>query len=358
MSKVSRNNLIRCLIFLLILGVAFLYLNQVFSIAESEESKKNFNQFYSEKENSLDGIYFGASSANRYWNSPLAYHETGIAVYNLATSSQTIVAVKSLMKEVVKTQENPKVFVVELRWLNRGHDEIEETFIRKVTDSMRFSKERIECINEQVDFALPGDNDIVDNKIDYYIPILKYYGRWNGGDLTADDFRLNSAKALWKGFTLSGGKSFQQLPKDPPVYTDRTETLAPESQEVFEELLDYCDSIDTEVLFVLSPHSVKEEDVGRLNEAVRIAESRGYPVLNFNTKEMVEKLDINFETDFYNANHANILGAEKYTKYLADYVAKHYNLEDHRGDPAYKSWDESYEAYLDFVSEKQQKMKR
>lgn len=357
MSKASRNNLIRCLIFLLILGIAFLYLNQVFSIAESEESKQNFNQFYSEKENTIDGFYFGSSNGTRYWNSSMAYHETGITVYNIATASQSIVAVKSLMKEVEKTQ-NPKLFVVELRWLNRGHDRIEETFIRKVTDCMAlFSAERIECINESVDFALPGDNDVVDNKLDYYVPIFKYHNRWNGGDLSSDDFKINGPRNQWKGFTLSPGKSFEQNEQEPAVYSDKTEALEPETEQVVDELLDYCDSIDTEVLFVLSPHSLKEQDVGKLNEAVKIVSERGYPILNFNTEDMIEELDINWETDFYNANHANILGAEKYTKYLANYISEHYDLKDRRGDAEYKSWDEAYESYLDYIKEKRPKMK-
>ena len=36
------------------------------------------------------------------------------------------------------------------------------------------------------------------------------------------------------------------------------------------------------------------------------------------------------------------LGAEKYTAWLAQYLLEHYALPDHRGDPAYASWDESF----------------
>ena len=125
--------------------------------------------------------------------------------------------------------------------------------------------------------------------------------------MSSDDLWNRDAKSLWKGFTLSEGKTFAQKPQKPAVYTENTEKLAPETERMFNDLLDYCDSIDTEVLFVLSPFSAKEDNVGRLNEAVRIAEERGYPVLNFNTKELVEDVGINWETDFYNSNHANIL---------------------------------------------------
>ena len=37
-------------------------------------------------------------------------------------------------------------------------------------------------------------------------------------------------------------------------------------------------------------------------------------------------------------NHVNYLGSLKYTEYLADYIDSHYDLPDHRDDPAYEQW--------------------
>lgn len=357
MSKVSRNNLIRCIIFLAILGAVFFYLNQAFTIADSEESKKNFNQFYSEKENSLDGVYFGASTANRYWVTPKAFHDTGIAIYNLATTSQPLVVTKYLMEEAEKTQ-NPKIFIVELRWAYKDANLMQEAFIRKVTDGMKFSLTKIRTVNAAVDFSLKGDNDIKDNKMDYYIPILKYHGRWNNGDLTTNDLLLTRTKSPTKGFFLTPSASFRQVPQTPASYTTKTRALAPETEDMLKDLLDYCDTIDTNVLFVLSPHAAKEENVERLNEAVDMVRARGYDVLNFNTKEMIEEVGIDWDKDFFNANHTNVAGAEKFTGYLADYIAENYDIEDHRGDPEYKSWEESYDYYDDYTKEKKAKMEK
>ena len=35
------------------------------------------------------------------------------------------------------------------------------------------------------------------------------------------------------------------------------------------------------------------------------------------------------------------------TDYIGGYLRENYELTDHRGDPAYNSWDTRYEAYLD-----------
>ena len=96
----------------------------------------------------------------------------------------------------------------------------------------------------------------------------------------------------------------------------------------------------------------------RLNEAVDIVRDRGYTVLNFNTEEMINEVGIDWDKDFFNANHTNVAGAEKFSLYLADYIKEHYDIEDHRGDPEYKSWEESYEYYDDYTREKKAKMEK
>ena len=41
------------------------------------------------------------------------------------------------------------------------------------------------------------------------------------------------------------------------------------------------------------------------------------------------------------SGHLNVRGAEKVSTYLAEYLAAHYELPDHRGDEAYASWERS-----------------
>ena len=65
---------------------------------------------------------------------------------------------------------------------------------------------------------------------------------------------------------------------------------------------------------------------------------------------MYEELGLDFDKDFYNSKHVNFIGAEKYTRYLTDYIAAHYGLPDHRDQEGYESWEEAYETYEAFVS--------
>ena len=89
----------------------------------------------------------------------------------------------------------------------------------------------------------------------------------------------------------------------------------------------------------------------KFNTAMDMVKERGYTVINFNTPEMYEELDIDWDHDFYNSKHVNYIGAEKYTSWLSEYIKENYDLEDHRGDSRYESWETAYEAYCDYVKD-------
>ena len=77
-------------VFLLCVILVFIYINIIFSFPSGEAadgSKEKWNTFYAMEENTLDAVYLGTSSVDRYWISPQAWKETGMAVYPFAISS-------------------------------------------------------------------------------------------------------------------------------------------------------------------------------------------------------------------------------------------------------------------------------
>ena len=60
----------------------------------------------------------------------------------------------------------------------------------------------------------------------------------------------------------------------------------------------------------------------------------------------IEKIGIDWETDTYDeGDHLNLKGARKMTEYLADYLERECNLEDHRHDPEYQEWNDLLSVY-------------
>lgn len=134
--------------------------------------------------------------------------------------------------------------------------------------------------------------------------------------------------------------------------SDERAALEPETEQTLNELLNYCDSLgdDKQVLFVLSPYSMKSGEAEKFNTAADIVQARGYNVLNCNQPDITKEIGLDWKKDFYNSKHVNYMGAEKYTKYLAEYISEHYDMPDRRGDEKYESWSEAYEHYREFVA--------
>ncbi|MCQ2546159.1 MAG: hypothetical protein MJ161_01255 [Clostridia bacterium] len=340
------------LVFLLCAGIIFVYLNKVFSMGDSDANRQTFKAFYSEDKNTIDVMYFGTSASNRYFINPKAFHDEGISSFTMATMGMPLFYVPNLIDEVSKTQD-PKLFIIELRWVDKDTDQITDAHIRRVTDNLKISMNKHEAISKSFEY-MDGSSgmlgDITTNEIEYLVPIIKYHGRLAQENMTSGDFKITSSKNRTKGYVLSTSTT-KQVNQFMSRLSDDRKPLSDLAETALTEVLDYCDALpeDKQVLFVLSPYSVKKPQMPKFNTAMDMVRERGYDVINFNTPEMYEELGIDWDHDFYNSKHVNYLGAEKYTDWLTEYITGNYELTDHRGDSAYDSWEEAYETYRDYV---------
>lgn len=355
--KTNENNkkkrvIATILAFLLITGTLFVYLNKVFSMGDNDANRQTFKAFYSEPENTIDVVYFGTSAANRYFINPLAYEESGMTCFTMATMGMPMFFIPTLADEINKTQD-PDLYIIEIRWLLKEREQVTDAHIRRVTDNMKLSGNKLEAIDEAFDF-MDGSKgmleDISENRIDYVIPIIKYHGKFAQGELTRGDWKLTSSKNKTKGYVMSK-KTTTQVNQFYGRLSDAVGEMSLEAEETLNYILDFCDKCDKEVLFVMSPYSVKTGQMPVFNSVIQNIESRGYKVINFNTPQMYEELEIDWDKDFYNSKHLNYIGAEKYTRWLTDYLDKNYDLKDHRGEKGYESWDEAYKVYKDYVKD-------
>lgn len=354
-TKLKENGLLRMAIFLVAAAVLFVYLNMVFGIGRTDASKEIFKDFYSEEEDSIDVVYMGTSATNRYYNGAFAYHEYGVAAYNVAVMGMPMFFTPILIDEVEKTQ-TPQLYIIELRNVLKSKNEVTDAHIRRVTDSMAFTSNKIDAVELAMDYTEGADGELsnVDEGIlDYYIPIVKYHSKLTAGELKVSEVFLLNGQSAVRGYVLSG-MTRTQVPQRKSVYSDDRKPLAPEMEAALNETLDACDAIrrdGREVMFVFSPYSVRAGEMEVFNTAMDMVQARGYSVLNCNDKAIVKEMGLDRKTDFYNSRHVNYLGAEKYTSYLTEYIMKNYDLPDHRGETGYESWEKDYERYSEYIEE-------
>lgn len=309
---------------------------------------KTIDRFYKEAEGSLDGVYIGSSAAYRYWNAPKAYEDYGMAVYCMGTYVQPITLASYLLKEADKHQSNLKFAVVELRNIAKPPESYDDNNLKLVTDAMPYSLNRAAAIRYYVEYCEKIGAEIDTDIWDYYLPMLRERGEW-AKTFTADsleDYTYDSEN-VFKGFTPAKADTAEYF-EDKGEISHR-EPLTAEQKELLGDLAETADEVDFEVIFVLAPTHTGQVQNGIMNSACDYMESKGCTVLNFNLEPLRGELGMNWATDFYNRRHVTITGADRYTEYLSAYLADNFDLEDHRGEEGYESWDAAVEKMKEYL---------
>ena len=326
--------ILRIGLFLVGVGLLVFGIFSVFRIA-SKRSYMMADGFYSERKNSLDAVFIGASNVYASWAPPFAWAQKGIAVYSYSVPEMPAKALKYVAEEVRKTQQNALMIVC----LNNFKDKdlgYEVSALHYLTDFMPFSATRFRLVNE----LKKGLKEDTYHPLEFTFPFIRFHERWN--QLTEEDFDFHNNGL--KGATATSfyykkmnvkGKTFQ-LSSDLGV-------LKPEETEVLMDLLDWFRTTKTPVLFVINPQVINKKEQSRLNTVSKIVKEQGFPLLDLHSR--MKELGIDPVLDFYDSKHNNVHGALKYTRYVTNYLVENYGFTDKRGQAGYESWDAASEIY-------------
>ena len=337
MKKIDRQKVISFLefcVFVVIIvqvffGVTYLFRN-------TDYSRRHIVGLKQEK---VDMVYVGGSAAFVYWQPLRAWNECGYTSYSYATDTIPAESIKAYIEEARKLQ-NPELFVVGIRAFQYYSDEPAEQGVRNGTDSMDMtSLSRYKILNEYFrNREIPEDTDV----LSYYLDIAKYHTNvGNLGASTAWKLIDNDDNVVNKGWEWIDKYGYLEQPEN--FHTDERAKLPDNDIRLLKELLTYCKAENLNVLFVVCQYWITKEHQTKYNTMADMIQSYGFQYLNAN--EYYDEMTLDFSTDFYNKNHVNLFGAKKYTEFLEKYISENYNLENHRGDPAYASWDEAYQEF-------------
>lgn len=190
----------------------------------------------------------------------------------------------------------------------------------------------------------------------YRSQFIKYHYVWK---------RLMEGKGVrkyFKGYVVNE-VTVPYEKKVPYLNLEVTDAFDPPSDQmrVFQKIYDLCrkEGIQLILYAVPSPHCY---NMSMHNGYVKLAQKYDLPFLDGNID--YEKIGIDFAKDYSDddGDHLNLFGVRKMTKYLAEYLVRECGLENHRNDPAYKSWSDILPAYeqevLDMEGTSYPKMER
>lgn len=356
MKKSRAVTAVRMILFAGLTVLLLFYLYYTFTLPTGRRgdcTRERFNSFYAQEDNTMDCIFIGSSGTDRYWVPAVAWNDCGITSFALTSGDNHVIYTKYLMQEALN-HHDVKVFAVDLRTFCRDLSEFQPKYIRRLTDSMHFSVNKLRLTHTVLDAADAAGADGIDpDDLSYYYAPIKYHSSWS--DQTLSDLMTVFPESDTMGY-LPYPYIYNELERDipEPVFTDDVIGLSEGNIAIIDDLLDYCDQHDFEVVFFSTPMSGKHDVLAQINFAEQYLKERGYDVYDFNSEEMYEEIGWDYLDDLYNKNHSNFRGALKFMHYMEDVFVNKYGLPDHRSDQdqsRYQGWVEGFDNILGYLKE-------
>ena len=291
--------------------------------------------FYGTDKNTIDVLAVGTSLCYTDLNTNVLWNEYGIACYDLATAEQPFWSTYYYLKEALRDLD-PKVVLLDLKAISYLESKVDRTRTVLCSFGLLNPVSRLRCIyecvepEEFIDYALAfpqiHTNYVKIKKSDYIIPPD------NGG-----------RGPSWKGYI----EKDELVDHDPPSINFAFATpkyVNEHESEYFEKILQLCVENDVTVMLIGYPNADYKHDHLYYCAAFEIAEKYGITGINYNLPE--NSTGINYHTDCADWQHLNVNGSVTFTRAVGADLKKYFDLEDHRGDPAYASYDECAELWF------------
>lgn len=303
--------------------------------------RQNAREFYKLPKNTVDVLIGGNSQILSGSCSPGIYAKSGITAYTLGTCNQPVYASYYWLKEALNYQK-PKVYLLEVSGL---YGAVGDSYYVKAFSEMKTNINKFEAVRNVTDGIL------TDEFVAYFSDLYRYSSRWN--ELKKGDYAFirGVEEQSYLGYaairqTYEGAENISY--DSYPVKLSNTEKpFSQEENEIYvRKIVELCKQ---EGINVALFKTVKESWTDEEYTAVKnLADELGVKYFDMNVKENLDKLNIDFQHDFFDPDHLNYLGASKCVDAYIEFLKENFQLADHRKDSRYAEFDKKYAAYIDY----------
>lgn len=366
MQEDTVKQIAKAVIFAILLALMICLLSNLFTPNKLTKREDCIHKIYEQPKDTAQVLCVGASTVLTGISSDYLYEHFGMSVFNAASSQQPTFTSLYVLKELLANQKNTDLVIVDVSPLVGLEDE-QTLANRAMADysDMRFSPNKFEFL-----FDADKRYEKVGIKRELeLIPILKYHSRWN--ELTDADYghvgfddggNYAHGQLIWR-------RSYQSniTQKRAGEFTDERNVEITDSRDFPDEklreawnktnidaldmLIELCQANSIDVLFLRTPTS----EWGDLqhDSIMLLAETYNVPFLDLSMPNLFATCGLDYDADFYDGKHCNILGSEKVSQYLGEYLANSYSLTDLRNDPSLSYMEEDLKTYHSMVNDAQ-----
>ena len=280
--------------------------NESYNILSVTRTEKQIDE---EPENTLDILMIGDSLVYTAYDPIQIYRESGYTSFNAATISQRICDSYALLKDTFESQEL-KLVILDMDVITRPAEVYEEeseflTLFGKIFPILHYHSvyKLLKSPKEMIQNTDPEETSGFKNKgYSRKDKVTPYEGDDNYMEEDSSEFTIDSSVS-----------------------------------EYLLKIRDLCKEQNAELLLITTPSPVNW-DAAKNEACTQWAEENNVDYLDMNLHQ--DEVNMDWQNDTPDGgDHLNFRGAEKTTSFLTDYIAVSYDLEDHRGDEAFASWD-------------------
>lgn len=300
---------------------------------KSAGASDSIHSFYEVEEDTIDVLCVGSSLGYSSFQPNTLWNEYGYTSYVLCSMKQSLPTSYYLLQEALNYQR-PKVVFLEAYYFFCDKKYYDEPALRNAMDGMKLGKVKHQMIQDMLAESSWKD------KLSYYIPFLKYHGRWS--ELKDTDFH---SKNYLKGSVFS----LKTYPMEEHRLPEEGCEIPELALEYFEKIVELCKEHDIKLIVYSVPYGYND-DMKELYEYTKkitvtvegYLSKRGIDFISFWDADVA---GIDWSTDYRDFAHYNTRGAMKVTRVLGDYLQSVCVLPDHRQDEAYGSWQQDFEKF-------------
>ena len=318
----------RFICFVLIAVFMLVYANYVFT-PKHDYGICSMVTYYGQEKDTIDVLTIGTSLAYSGINTNVLWKEFGITSYNLCSAEQPFWVSYYLLKEALKTQ-HPKVILLDAKpaIYTRDYSKRGRTILS--TFGIRGMENRVNAILACVETPLDAQS--------YILGLPEVHS--NYPKLTPDDFIFppdNGGRGgSWKGYIEAD--VIEKHEKPSIVWNNAKRSMNDREEEYARKIFELAEENHIQMIVVGFPNPDYANDHLYYNALFQIAGEYGIRSVNYNDPEL--RFGLRYSSDFADWQHLNVKGSITFTRKLGQDLAGWVQLEDHRGDPQYDSWEE------------------
>jgi hypothetical protein len=298
-----KNKVLLIVCNIIIFFILLFYINNLFLLKDTWSSLY-IKDFYNEKENTMDFIFFGSSTTKSSVIPAVLYRDFGYISYDFGGSTQPIEISYYFIKEAIKKQPQA-IMVFNIGAMNTMPTENNYALYHTNIDFLPFKTK-----NKIIDIMPIKTKD----KLEYYFPLLRH----RTGEIDTNDGSFLQANRGYNPYCKNDNKEiFERNAKE-------VENVNDKYGEYLLKIINLSKKQKQKIIIIQLP--IINLDLGKKENMVeQIAKENDIPFINFNKTLKLP-------------NHPSVDDAEKITIEVGKWLKQFINISDKREDKNFEKW--------------------